>query len=141
VTVSADSDVDHGAVVTAAGVPYRVRTRRAEVVKVDPWSVAKVSFVLSVAVAIVTVVGVLVLWSVLSAGGVFDSVDRAILDVAGQGGTTVTAFFGFGRVITLSLLLGVVDVVLVTALATLFALLYNLASGFVGGISVTLSDE
>jgi hypothetical protein len=118
-----------------------VRARKLRVTRLDPWSVAKMSFVLSLAVAIVTVVAIMLLWLVLQVGGVFTSLDRAIIDIVGQSSDSITRYFDFGTVLGICLLLAALDVVLVTALGTVFALLYNLAASFVGGVQITLSDE
>lgn len=118
-----------------------VRARKLRVTQLDPWSVAKVSFLLSLAIAIITVVAILLLWMVLQAGGVFASLDRAIIDIVGQSSNSITRYFDFGTVLGICLLLAALDVVLVTAVGTVLAVLYNLAASFVGGVQVTLSDE
>ena len=128
-------------VTPAAGGAPRPRSRRLRVTQVDPWSVAKMSFLLSLAVAIITVVSILLLWGVLQAGGVFASLDTAIVDIVGDSSTTITRYFDFGTVLGVSLALATLDVVLITALATLVSLLYNVAASFAGGIQITLSDE
>jgi hypothetical protein len=124
---------------TVARPPSRARKLR--VTQLDPWSVAKMSFLLSLAVAIITVVAVLLLWLVLQLGGVFSSLDKAIVDIVGQSSDSITRFFDFGTVLGVCLGLAALDVVLVTAIGTLLALLYNLAASFVGGVQITLSDE
>ena len=50
-------------------------------------------------------------------------------------------FLGFGRVLSLSIVVGVIDVILITALSTLGAFLYNICSALVGGIQLTLTDD
>jgi hypothetical protein len=117
------------------------RTRKLRVTQLDPWSVAKMSFLLSLAIAIITVVAVLLLWLVLQLGGVFSSLDKAVVDIVGQSSNSITRFFDFGTVLGVCLGLAALDVVLVTAIGTLLALLYNLAASFVGGVQITLSDE
>ncbi len=117
------------------------RARKLRVTQLDPWSVAKMSFLLSLAIAIITVVAVLLLWLVLQLGGVFGSLDKAIVDIVGQSSDSITRFFDFGTVLGVCLGLAALDVVLVTAIGTLLALLYNLAASFVGGVQITLSDE
>ena len=141
-TAPSTRTVPEAAVVTPiAGVRPQARSRRLRVTQLDPWSVAKMSFLLSLAVAIITVVAVLLLWLVLDAGGVFASLDKAIVDIVGESSDSITRYFDFGTVLGVCLGLAALDVVLITAIGTLFALLYNLAASFVGGIQVTLSDE
>jgi ABC-type sugar transport system permease subunit len=73
---------------------------------------------------------------------VFDSVNKFVADVANdQTDFKVQSSLAFRRVMGVTLVLAVVQVVLVTALATLAAFLYNLASGLVGGLDVTLVEE
>ena len=125
----------------------KVRKARLRVARVDPWSVMKVSFVLSIAMGIVTIVGTAVVWNVLNALGVFSSLNKTVGDLTSSGsgtGTTsfsLTSFLSFGHVESYMVIVALVDVVLVTALATLGAYLYNLASGFVGGFEVTLAED
>jgi hypothetical protein len=125
----------------------RVRKARLRVARVDPWSVMKVSFVLSIAMGIVTIVGTAVVWNVLNALGVFDSLNKTVGDLTSSGsGTTtssfsVSSFLSFSHVEGYMMIVALVDIVLVTALATLGAYLYNLASGFVGGFEVTLAED
>lgn len=125
----------------------RVRKARLRVARLDPWSVMKVSFVLSIAMGVVTVVGTAVVWNVLNALGVFTSLNKTVGDLtsSGTGSTTstfsVSSFLSFGHVEGYIMIIALVDVVLVTALATLGAYLYNLAAGFVGGFEVTLAED
>jgi hypothetical protein len=120
-----------------------VRTRRTRltVQRVDPWTVLRLSFLLSLTVAVITVVAGLLLWGLLSAGGVFGSVDRTLEDVLGDGAITITQYFGFGKVLSVSLLIAAIDIVLITALATIGAFLFNLAAGMAGGLEITVNED
>jgi hypothetical protein len=119
-----------------------VRRARLTVTSVDPWSVMKMSFLLSLAGGIVLVIAIWLLWLLLVNGGVFVSIDRTVGDIAGSGSTiSVVEVLSLRRVMGIALMLAVVQVVLVTALATLAAFLYNLASGLVGGFEVTLAED
>lgn len=117
------------------------RRVRLSVSRVDPWSVLKLSFLLSVVIGIAVVVAAAALWTVLDAVGVYDSVNQVINDFAGTGGVDVTTYVGFSQVVSAATVLAVVDVVLLTALATLGAVVYNVASALVGGLRVTLTDD
>jgi hypothetical protein len=102
----------------------------------------KTSFLLSIAFGIVTVVAVAVVWSVLGAAGVWESIDSTVSDVLGsQSGVPfqVEDYVGTSRVLGFTMVVAVVDVVLITAIATLGAFLYNLAAALLGGIEVTLA--
>jgi Transmembrane domain of unknown function (DUF3566) len=136
--------VGSAAVVSPAarsGPAPRTRRSRLTIQRVDPWTVLRLSFLLSLAVAVITVVAGILLWSLLSSGGVFTSIDRTLEDVLGDGAVTITQYFGFGKVLSVSLLIAAIDIVLITALSTIGAFLFNLASSLGGGLEVTVSEE
>lgn len=118
------------------------RRVRLTVAKVDPWSVLKLSFLLSVGLGIAIVVAAFMLWSVIDGMGVFTDVNRLLSDVVGDDSNLdVLEIISLGRVLSLATVVAVVDVVLLTALSTLGAFLYNITSSLVGGLQVTLSDD
>jgi hypothetical protein len=121
----------------------RKRRARLTLARIDPWSVTKTAFMLSLSVAIVSLVAIAILWVFLSATGVFDEVGGTFGDLFGGSSSTVslTALLSFTRVLGVALLLAAVEVVLITTLTTLFALLYNLTVGISGGIEVTLAED
>ncbi|GIL34695.1 DUF3566 domain-containing protein [Phycicoccus sp. DTK01] len=123
--------------------PASSRRVKLTVARIDPWSAMKMSFLLSVALGIALVVATVVLWTVLDAMGVFDKVNGVIGSVIQDGGTRfdILDFVGFTRVVSLSIVIAVVDVILITAIATLGAFLYNLSSALVGGVHLTLTDD
>lgn len=122
--------------------PRRARLR---LTRIDPWSVMKTSFLLSVAFGVVTFVAIFMVWSVLGAAGVWDSINSAVASIVeGDSGNStfdVTDYVGMSRVLGFTLLVSVLDVVLLTAIATLTAFLYNLAAALLGGIEVTLAED
>lgn len=121
----------------------KVRRARLLVSKVDPWSVLKMAFLLSVALGIVTVVAAIVLWTVLDLTGIFDQVDSLLGTLAGSegGGFELKKVASLGQVASFATIIAVVNVVLLTALSMLSAVLYNIAATLVGGIGVTLTDD
>ena len=50
-------------------------------------------------------------------------------------------YLEFSRVMGVAVILASVEIVLVSVLSTLFALMYNLTVGLTGGIEVVLSDQ
>ena len=122
----------------------RAKVRRARLVvsKVDTWSVLKLAFLLSVALGIITVVASLVLWLVLNLTGLFDGINEMLSMLGGNaGGTDVKEFLSLGNVALFATIISVVNVILLTALSVLGALLYNIAAALIGGIGVTLTDD
>lgn len=124
--------------------PGGLRQARLRLVQVEPWSVMKASFVLSVAVGVVTVVAVGIVWGVLGAAGLWDSVNTIVRDAL-QGSDEVPFevenYLGTSRVLGFTMIVAVADVILITAIATLGAFLYNLAATLVGGVEVTFAEE
>ncbi|WP_026530087.1 DUF3566 domain-containing protein [Haematomicrobium sanguinis] len=123
----------------------KAKARRAKLIvsKIDTWSVLKMAFLLSVALGIVTVVAAMVLWAVLDFTGVFNQINELMGGVVGEesGGFNIYQFASLGQVVSFAVIIAVVNVVLLTALATLTAVLYNLSSSLVGGIGLTLTDD
>ena len=121
--------------------PRRARLR---LTRIDPWSVMKTSFLLAIALAVVTVVSVFIIWSVLSAAGVWDSINNTVQDVVGgedAGTWDVEKYVGLSRVMGFTMVVAVVDVVLINAIATLGAFLYNMSAALLGGVELTLAED
>jgi len=121
--------------------PRRARLR---LTRIDPWSVMKTSFLLAIAFAVVTVVSVFIIWSVLAAAGVWDSINTTVQDVVGGddvAGFDVEKYVGLSRVMGFTVLVSVVDVILITAIATLGAFLYNMSAALLGGVELTLAED
>jgi Transmembrane domain of unknown function (DUF3566) len=120
------------------------RRARLAIKRIDPWSVMKFSFAVSLVLFLVVIVATSVLYLALNAMGVFDSINSSIGELANSsGGGTSAADFKItaGGVIGTAALIGAVNVVLFTALATLAAFIYNVCSDLVGGVEVTLAER
>jgi hypothetical protein len=117
------------------------RSARLYLTHVDPWSVMKQAFLLSMALAVIILAASATLWIALESAGVIDAITRTATDVGGDSAASVTSYLSLGKVMGGSLVLAGIETVLVTALATLFAFLYNLAVGIGGGLEITLSEE
>jgi Transmembrane domain of unknown function (DUF3566) len=135
-----DGDVQHG---EAAEARRTIRHAHLYLTRIDPWSVMKNAFMLSVAIAIVLVVATMVLWGLLTASGSLAALTRTVDDIAGSGANAVdlTGMLSFGHVLSITLVVAVMEVILLSALATLFAYMYNLAVGITGGLQVTLTED
>jgi hypothetical protein len=125
--------------------PRGTRRARLRLVHLDPWSVMKTSFLLSIAFGIVTVVSVFLVWSVLGAAGVWSSINNTVSDTVSSGNNVsdfnIEDYLGMSRVLGFTMLVSVIDVILITAIATLGAFLYNMAASLLGGIEVTLAED
>jgi hypothetical protein len=108
--------------------------------RLDPWSVLKISLVLSCCGFLVWLVAVGVLYGVLAGMGVWDQINGTYSDLTSVNNPQVTELVSGGRVFGAAFVIGLVNIVLMTALATVGSLVYNVAADFVGGIEVTLSE-
>jgi hypothetical protein len=124
------------------------RRARLNLKRIDPWSVMKFAFAVSVVLFIVVVVATSVLYLSLDAMGVWKEVNTSLQSlVNASGGTDAATAGGTGfritawGVIGTSMLIGAVNVVLFTALATLGAFIYNVCADLVGGIELTLAER
>jgi hypothetical protein len=123
----------------------RAPARRATlaVTRVEPWSVMKFSFMISLVGWVVLFVAVAALYFVLSRVGVFVSIERSIADVTSSKqspGVQASNWFSASRVLGYTMLIGAVNVILITALATVGSVIYNLVTHIAGGIEVTLRE-
>jgi hypothetical protein len=129
----------------AAGGVSAVSTRRAQltVSRIEPWSVMKFSFMISLVGWVILFVAVSVLYFLLAKLGVFSSIENTVgLVTAGKDhpGTDASSWFSASRVLGYTMLAGAVNVILITALATVGSVLYNLVTLLAGGIEVTLKE-
>lgn len=122
----------------------RTRKARLRLTRIDPWSVMKMAFALAIALAIVTVVAVAIVWAVLDAAGVWESINSSVGTVLSEDASSsfdITDYIGTSRVLGLTTIIAAANVVLLTAIATLAAFLYNLAASLLGGLEVTLAED
>jgi hypothetical protein len=118
------------------------RRARLTVKRVDPWSVMKFSFFVSLVLFVVLMVATAVLYLALDAMGVFNSVNDSLAEMVNSGGSSGDSFrITAAGVLTTAALIGGVNVVLFTALATLAAFIYNVVADLAGGIELTLSER
>ncbi|GAA1980711.1 hypothetical protein GCM10009718_17000 [Isoptericola halotolerans] len=120
------------------GSPRRVRL---SVSRVDPWSIMKLAFLLSVAVGIMIVVATGVVWYSLNSFGTFAVIQDFLVETMGPQTIDIMQFVEFDRMISLATLIALVNMVLFTALATIMAILYNITAALVGGVHLTLTDD
>ncbi|BFU48026.1 hypothetical protein KRMM14A1004_62630 [Krasilnikovia sp. MM14-A1004] len=121
------------------------RRARLNLKRIDPWSVMKFAFAVSVVLFIVVVVATSVLYLALDAMGVWKEINKGLGDLVSASGGAGSSNSGFRvtawGVIGTSMLIGAVNVVLFTALATLSAFIYNVCADLVGGIELTLAER
>jgi hypothetical protein len=112
-----------------------------QVKRVDPWSVLKLALVLSVALFFVWLVAVGVLYGVLNGMGVWDKINHTANDLLQGNEASGDPLISAGRVFGVAAIVGAVNIVLFTALATVGSFVYNVSADLAGGLEVTLSER
>ncbi len=116
----------------------KARKARLALKRIDPWSVFVFSLIAALLLGIALVAAVAALYAVLDSLGVQSSVNELFDEVVGAGsGPLITG----RRVVGGAAVLAALNVVLLTLLATLGALLYNLCASFTGGLELTLGER
>ena len=124
-----------------------IRTRRARlrISRVDPWSVMKTSFLFSIAAGIMLWVAVYVLWTLVGASGMIEAVNGMLTTLLSSDQnltpTRVEDFVNTNKLMGFTTIAAVVNVVILTALGTIFAFLYNLSANILGGLELTLAED
>jgi len=137
----ADSDPAGGAGSASRPVAAGPRKVRLSISRVDPWSVMKLSFLLSVAIGIMIVVAFAVVWLILDAMQLFAAVEDLLESIGSEDFLALMDYLEFDRVVSFATIVAVFDVLLLTALGTIMAFLYNITAALVGGLHMTLTDE
>ncbi|MCG7308083.1 DUF3566 domain-containing protein [Brachybacterium sp. ACRRE] len=123
---------------TRSGGPRRIRLTLS---RIDPFSVMKMSFLIAIAVGIATVVAVAVLWNLVEVIGIWDKIDEIGRDLNNDKPLPFMEYFKFSKMISYATIAAVVDIVIITALGTLLAFLYNIVAALLGGLKMTFTDE
>ncbi|WP_158865732.1 DUF3566 domain-containing protein [Leifsonia sp. AG29] len=110
-------------------------------VYIDFWSALKISFLVSLVVAVVTVVVGLLLWWALDRFGVVHSAQTFLEGIAGSNGAGLVAGLTFPNVMTFTLVVALLEVIVVSALGAILAALFTLAVQVVGGWKVTFGSD
>lgn len=125
--------------VTASGAPRKVRVLLASV---DPWSVLKLGFLLSIAAGIMLVVAMHIVWSVLNSMGTFDMANDWVNRLFPQEESVdILQFVEYSKVMSATILVAVTNVLLLSGLSVVAAFLYNIVAKVVGGVYMTLTDD
>jgi hypothetical protein len=118
------------------------RRARLQLRHIDTWSALKISLVLSIALFFIWMVAVGILYGVLSALGVFDTLNDLFGQLGSASGSAASSkVITPGVVFGGAAIIGAINIVLMTALCTVGTFIYNLCADLVGGLEVTLSER
>jgi len=131
-------------------VPPRPKVRqsrraRLRISRIDPWSVMKTALLFAVAAWVIFIVATWIVFTVLDSTGLYDAINAALGQIFASPDSVdtfnVKDYINTTRATALAALVGAVNVVIMTALATIFAFLYNLSTVVMGGIEVTMAED
>ncbi|EID54304.1 DUF3566 domain-containing protein [Saccharomonospora xinjiangensis] len=117
------------------------RRANLQVKRIDPWSVLKLSLVLGVALFFIWLVAVGVLYMVLDGMGVWDNINGTYNSLVANDGAEGELLVTAGTVFGAAAIVGAVNIVLISALTTVGAFIYNACAGLTGGLELTLSER
>lgn len=127
------------------GAPRRTRKARLRLSRLDPWSVMKTTFLFSIAFGIMFWVAVYMVWTIIESSGIFGAINQVVTDLVSSPSDTtgwhIEEYISMNKVLGISALIAVINVVLMTALGTIAAFLYNLSANILGGLEVTLAED
>ena len=113
---------------------------RLRLVYIDFWSAVKLSFLIAVCLAVVSIVATFLIWTVLNSTDVFNKLNELVKDVAGTGGD-LSSVLSLGNVMGFAIVASLLNLVVTTALGAILAVLYNLSVKITGGILVGFTNN
>jgi hypothetical protein len=113
---------------------------RLKLVYVDFWSAVKLSFLVAVCLGVALVVAVFMIWIVLQSTGVFGQLGSLATDIIGAS-FDLMDYVGLGQVMVFTVIIALLNVVVITALGAIVALLYNLSVRVTGGLLVGFTNS
>ncbi|NRG42188.1 DUF3566 domain-containing protein [Rathayibacter sp. VKM Ac-2804] len=114
---------------------------RLKLVYVDFWSAVKLSFLLGLTLAIITIVVVYLVYTVLAQTGVFNEVNGLVQDIAGAEAFDLNTIISLPQIMGFAIVVAVLNTIVTTALGAIVALLYNLSVKITGGLLVGFTNQ
>jgi hypothetical protein len=113
---------------------------RLKLVYIDFWSAVKLSFLIALCLAIVTIVASFLIFTLLNGLGIFDRIDELYTDIAGSS-SDLKSILSIGNVMGFAVVVAVLNTVVITALGAVYAVLYNLSVKITGGLLVGFTNN
>ena len=115
---------------------------RLKLVYVDFMSALKLSFLLGLAQFIVVVIGTFLIYLVFVQTGIFETANSVAGEVLGSGsGFDLNSVASIGKTVGAAAAVGLVNLIVITVLGAICAVLYNAAAKITGGLSVGFTNQ
>ncbi len=114
---------------------------RLKLVYIDFMSALKMSFLLGLAQFIVVVVGTLLLYLVFVQTGIFETANSVAGEVLGSNKFDINSIASIGKTVGAAAAVGVVNLIVITVMGAICAVLYNAAAKITGGLSVGFTNQ
>ncbi|GAA4266061.1 DUF3566 domain-containing protein [Frondihabitans peucedani] len=121
--------------------PVGTKQVRLKLVYIDFWSTVKLSFLVAVALGIITVVATFLVYVILARLGIFTTLDKLLQEVLGDSGFTLQDTLSIGQVMLFAIVVAILNIVIGTVLGAIAALLYNLSVRITGGLLVGFTNN
>lgn len=113
---------------------------RLRLVYIDFWSSLKLSFLVAVCFAIVNIVGTFLIYTVLKSTQIFDKINALVTDIGGAD-ASIDKTLSLGNVMGFSVVVALVNLIVITVVGALIAVLYNLSAKITGGVLVGFTNN
>lgn len=118
-----------------------VKQVRLKLVHIDFWSATKLAFLLGLAQLVIVAIGTLLLYLVFVQTGIFATANSVAGEVLGQNVFDINSIVSMGRAIGTGLAIGIVNMIVITVLGAVIAVIYNMAARMTGGLSVGFTNN
>jgi hypothetical protein len=110
-------------------------------VNIEVWSAARAGFFVTVAIGVATIVGFFAMWLVVGQLGLFASLNTLLAGAFGEGGLDIEQQLSLPRVMSFAFGVSIFNVIVGTALAALYAMIFNVIGKLTGGIAVSFTNN
>ena len=118
-----------------------VKQVRLKLVYIDFLSALKLSFLLGLAQAVVVILASFLLYMVFVQTGILDRANTVVGQVLGGQQFNIKDVISVGAVVGFSALIAGINLVIITVLGAVCAVIYNMAAKIVGGLSVGFTNQ
>lgn len=114
---------------------------RLKLVYIDFWSAVKFSFLVSTCLAVVGFVATILIFVVLLQTGVFNSINELFMDVVSGDDFNLANMLGLPQVAGFALVVGILNIIVGTALGAVASIVYNQLVRVLGGFQLGFTSN